>query len=168
MTKLYTTSVRQIGILVRDFDESVAAFEKFLNHPCDYRGVTEPYEVTGQQLRGKPCTGRCQQALFNLENIQIELISPCGEGDSVWRESLEKDGEGLHHIAFKTNNIQGAMASVSARSNAELMQYGTWPDDPAPGQYAYLDARGKLSTIVELMESPEGEPWDRLQEYTPA
>ena len=125
MAKVRTKQVRQIGILVRDLEKSAAAFERFLGVKADYIGVTESYEVTKQELWGKPCYGRCYQALFNLDNIQIELVSPYGEGDSVWKECLERDGEGLHHLAFKTNDIKEAIKDMEGRSNAGLIQYGT-------------------------------------------
>ena len=148
--------------MVRDMEKSVAAFEKFLGKKADFVGVTEKAEVTGQKLRGEVCFGRCHQALFNLDNIQIELVSPYGEGDSVWKECLEKNGEGLHHLAFKTNDIQGAIEKLEKDNNAELMQYGTWPDSPKNGQYAYMDMRSEITTIVELLEADEGENWDEI------
>ena len=163
MAKIRTTQIRQIGIMVKDLEKSVAAYEKFLGKKVDYVGVTEDYEVTKQELHGKPCYGKCHQALFNLDNIQIELVSPYGQGDSVWKECLERDGEGLHHLAFKTDDIQGAMSDVEKRSNAELMQYGTWPDSPKCGQYAYMDCRSEIGTIVELLEANEGEKWDEIE-----
>lgn len=163
MAKIRTTSVRQIGIMVKDIEKSVEEFEKFLGMKAAYVGVTESQEVTKQVLWGKPCEGRCHQALFNLENIQIELVSPYGEGDSVWKECLEKDGEGLHHLAFKTNNIMEAIDDVKERSGGELMQYGTWPDSPRDGQYAYIDTRSSIKTIVELLDADEGENWDEIK-----
>jgi len=42
---------------------------------------------------------RCLQAFFELGSVQIELIQP-DENPSVWREDLDKNGEGIHHIAF--------------------------------------------------------------------
>ena len=48
MAKIRTKQIRQIGILVRDLEKSVAAFERFLGMKADFVGVTEPYEVTGQ------------------------------------------------------------------------------------------------------------------------
>ncbi len=164
MAKIRTKQIRQIGILVRDLEKTVAAFENFLGMKADFVGVTESYEVTHQELWGKPCYGRCHQALFNLENIQIELVSPCGEGNSVWKECLEKDGEGLHHLAFKTNDIREAMDDLEKKSNAKLMQYGTWPDSPKAGQYAYMDVRSEIKSIVELLEADEGENWDEINE----
>ena len=55
MAKVRTKQVRQIGILVRDLEKSAAAFERFLGVKADYIGVTESYEVTKQELWGKPC-----------------------------------------------------------------------------------------------------------------
>ena len=162
MAKIRTAQIRQIGIMVKDMEKTVAAFEKFLGRKADFVGVTEKAKVTGQKLHGKVCYGRCHQALFNLENIQIELVSPYGEGDSVWKECLEKNGEGLHHLAFKTENIQEAIKDLEQNNNAELVQYGTWPDSPKNGQYAYMDMRSEITTFVELLEADEGEKWDEI------
>ena len=85
-----------------------------------------------------------------MDNIQIELVSPYGEGDSVWKECLERDGEGLHHLAFKTNDIKEAIKDMEGRSNAGLIQYGTWPDSPKDEQNADTDVRTELKTIVQL------------------
>ena len=90
------------------------------------------------------------------------MVSPYGEGDSVWKECLEKNGEGLHHLAFKTENIQEAINDLEQNNNAELVQYGTWPDSPKNGQYAYMDMRSEITTFVELLEADEGEKWDEI------
>lgn len=157
MANIKTTDLKQIGIMVRDLEKSVAAFEKLLGRKADHVGITEDYEVTKQELWGKPCRGKCYQALFNLDNIQLELVSPYGEGDSVWKECLEKDGEGLHHLAFQTDDIKGAIHELEEDGDGKLMQYGTWPDSPKDGQYAYVDMRDEIKTIVELLETNETE-----------
>jgi methylmalonyl-CoA/ethylmalonyl-CoA epimerase len=151
MTAVNKTKVTQIGIMVKDLEKSVAAYEEFLGVKADYVGVTEKYEVTKAEYKGKPCYGRCYQALFNLDNVQIELVSPYGDEPSVWRDCLEKDGEGLHHLAFLTDNIQDTMNKMQAEG-VEVMQYGTWPDEPKPGQYAYMDTRPEIKAIVEMLE----------------
>lgn len=42
MAKIRTKQIRQIGILVRDLEKSVAAFERFLGMKADFVGVTKP------------------------------------------------------------------------------------------------------------------------------
>ena len=50
MAKIRTAQIRQIGIMVKDMEKTVAAFEKFLGRKADFVGVTEKAEVTGQKL----------------------------------------------------------------------------------------------------------------------
>ena len=43
-----------------------------------------------------------------LENTKLELLEPLGE-DSPIAKFLEKNGEGIHHIAFATDDIAGQL-----------------------------------------------------------
>jgi methylmalonyl-CoA/ethylmalonyl-CoA epimerase len=44
-------------------------------------------------------------AILNLENGRIELMEPTRD-DSPIKKFLEKKGEGLHHMALATNDIE--------------------------------------------------------------
>lgn len=141
--------VTQIGILVADIEAASAEWAQFTGQASEIF-LTEPYEVTGATYRGQPCYGRLKQAFFNLDNVQIELISPFGDEPSVWRDCLEKNGEGLHHLAFMTDQMDEDV-HVLEKKGLRVMQSGHWPAEPVDGTYVYLDGRNSLKTIVELL-----------------
>src|SRR5918999_4263777 len=43
---------------------------------------------------------------------KVELLEPIGDGEGFLSRFLERRGEGLHHVTFKTDDIQGAIAQV--------------------------------------------------------
>ena len=142
--------ITQIGILVWDIEKATAAWKKFLGvEPI--LAETAEYNVTGATYGKNPCYGMIKQAMFNIENTQIELISPSNDEASVWRDCLEKNGEGLHHIAFLTDNSDESVEELE-KDGYPVMQFGYWPDEPKNGKYTYVDARDGLKTIVELLE----------------
>ena len=45
-------------------------------------------------------------AILHLENGRIELMQPMND-ESPIKKFLDKKGQGLHHMALQTNNIEG-------------------------------------------------------------
>ncbi len=50
-------------------------------------------------------------AIIRLENGRIELMEPTRD-DSPIRKFLEKKGQGLHHIALQTDDIDGEVSRM--------------------------------------------------------
>ena len=84
-------------------------------------------------------------AFFDLGAVQMELIEPIG-APSTWEEFLRTKGEGLHHIAFKTMDMDAAREFLDSKG-METVQHGGWDG----GQYAYVDCSKQLGTILELL-----------------
>lgn len=139
----------QIGILVADIEKAAEAWSRFTGEKSEIF-ITEKYEVTGATYQGRPCYGRLKQAFFQFSNIQVELVAPYGEESSVWKDCLEQNGEGLHHLAFAVDDAEASIRTLEDRG-MPLMQIGHWPAEPKDGTYAYLDARDSLGAIIELL-----------------
>lgn len=141
------SKITQIGLLVKDISVAEAWGKMFDVKPV--YGGTEPYEYTNATYYGKPCYGMCRQAFINLENIQIELIAPYGEG-SIWMDSLEKSDEGLHHIAILTDDLDGTVQKMQ-EDGCPVIQRGNWRGRVS-GSYVYVDTTEKLKTLLEVMK----------------
>lgn len=151
MSAMNKKRITQIGIMVRDIEKAAEEWARLLGVEKPKINITEGYEITHATYKGEPCKGRLAQAPFNLENIQIELVSPYGDEPSVWKDCLEKDGEGLHHIAFKTEDIEDSKTELE-EMGMQFMQYGEWPVQPRNGCYTYMDGRDSVKTIIELLQ----------------
>jgi hypothetical protein len=84
-------------------------------------------------------------AFFRLENITIELIEPIG-GPSTWREFLEKNGEGVHHIAFRVGNMKEKVMLLEKHGMSEVQR-----GDFTGGAYSYVDSEKQLGVLLELL-----------------
>lgn len=145
---LGTNIVTQVAFVVHDIEKTSQAYADFLGVEKPEIKITGPYEITGAVYRGQPTKTRAKLAFFKVgENLNIELIEPDHE-PSTWREVLDKDGEGFHHIAFVIDGTDEKIA-VLEKNGIPLLQRGR----SAKGSYAYLDAEKELKTVIELLET---------------
>jgi 4-hydroxyphenylpyruvate dioxygenase-like putative hemolysin len=102
-------------------------------------------EKAHTEYRGKPTPARAKLAFFPFGKIAFELIEPIG-GPSTWKEALDKHGEGVHHVAFRVDDMDRALAALN-KKGFETIQTG----DFTGGRYAYVDTTRALRTVVELL-----------------
>ncbi|MBS1578671.1 MAG: methylmalonyl-CoA epimerase [Bacteroidetes bacterium] len=86
--------VEHIGIAVKDFSQSISLYEKLLNTNCYKKETVESEKVN--------------TAFFMQGETKIELLESIDK-EGVIAKFIEKKGEGLHHIAFETNDIEAEM-----------------------------------------------------------
>jgi catechol 2,3-dioxygenase-like lactoylglutathione lyase family enzyme len=145
---LGTNVVTQVGILVHDIEKSIKDFAAILGVEEPGWILTGPIEETEGEFRGKPCDARAKLAFFHVGgNLTLELIEP-DEKPSTWREDLDKNGEGVHHLAFNINGMKQTIARLEA-NGIPLIQKGEYPG----GRYAYMDSSKQLKTLIELLEN---------------
>ena len=90
--------VEHIGIAVKSLKDSIPLFEKLLNGEC-YK--TEFVEREGVNT-----------AFFRQGETKIELLEATRD-DSAIAKFIAKKGEGMHHVAFETENIILEMERLS-------------------------------------------------------
>ncbi len=146
--KLFTDRVMQFAILCRDIKKTTEAWAKFLGVPVPPIITTDGYDQTQAEYNGQPCHARIYQSFFNFENIQYELISPMDDTPSVWLEYLEKNGEGLHHIAFGCKDMKATTAKLAADGMPTVAK-----GEYKGGRYAYVDSVDQLTLMLELLEN---------------
>ena len=145
---LGTQIVTQIGILVNNIEEATQNYADFLGVDNPGFVVTNVYEEARTEFKGKSTAARSRLAFFKVgANLSIELIEPDNE-PSTWRESLDKNGEGIHHIAFVINGMKDKILKLE-KNNMPLLQKGEYKG----GRYAYMDCMKDLKVIVELLEN---------------
>jgi len=145
---LNTSTVVQIGILVNDIEKTSQIYADFL-------GIDKPnWMLTGElkdaqtEFRGQPTEARAKLAFFPVGgNVTIELIEP-DKNPSTWREDLDKNGEGVHHIAFVVKGMKEQIMRLE-RNGIPLIQKGEYQG----GRYAYMDSNEPLKVLLELLEN---------------
>ena len=144
--KVQCKGINQIGIVVRDV-ESVA------RNYWDILGIGpwaiiewEAPAVYDRKYHGKPVMAKEKLAFAQAGGVQIELVQAV-EGPSIYRDWLEERGEGLHHLNFLVDDIDGT-AEMLTRQGFPSLQSGKCGPEELKGGYNYIDIK-PLCAIVE-------------------
>ena len=125
--------IDHLGIAVRSLDETVPIYEKALGLRCEHRE-----EVPSQKVR---------TAFFDVGGVHLELLEPTSP-ESPIAKFLAERGEGIHHLAFRTDNIVGQLAQAAG---AGVRLIHEKPFDGAGGMLvAFLHPRSTHGVLTEL------------------
>ena len=144
---LGTTTITQVGLVVRDIEAKARAWAEVLGLPVPEIMITDTYDRAQTEYKGNPSHARAKLAFFNLGQVDLELIEPIGE-PSTWQDQLDEHGDSLHHIAFEIKGMPEKVAYLEAKG-LSLEQRGEYPG----GRYAYVNGNVQLGTILELLEN---------------
>jgi catechol 2,3-dioxygenase-like lactoylglutathione lyase family enzyme len=147
---LGTDLIVQVAFVVHDVEATAKKVGDFFGLEVPKATQTGPIEVTQAVYRGEPTHGGNRQIIFNFGQVALELIQP-DEGPSAWREALDANGEGFHHLAFRVKDAPGKVKALKDKGYTEIMT-GKWGGDH-PGMYSYVDTSKDLKFIIELLES---------------
>jgi methylmalonyl-CoA/ethylmalonyl-CoA epimerase len=127
--------LEHIGIAVKDLEASEALFTKLL-------GIS-PYkreEVTSEGV---------MTSFFLLGDIKFELLAATNQ-DSPIAKFIEKRGEGLHHLAFESENIEN---ELSERKAQEIELIHQIPKEGADNKkIAFLHPKSTGGVLWELCQ----------------
>ena len=143
---LGTTTVVQIGIIVRDIERSAQRYAEVFGLPRPQIRITDEFEKARTSFEGQPTQARARLAFFQMGQVSLELIEPVGR-PSTWGRFLDEKGEGVHHIAFHvtgTDQIVQALADQGIPAEQQGHYTG--------GMYTYVASAPQLGVILELLE----------------
>ena len=129
------TEIYHIAIAVKDLEAAIAYYQDAFGATVDHREVVESDGV--------------EEALLKVAESYIQLLTPT-RPDSPVAKSLEKRGEGLHHIGYRVNNCAEALAAMIAAGATPLDKA------PRPGSrgttVAFIHPKGSFGTLIELVQ----------------
>jgi methylmalonyl-CoA/ethylmalonyl-CoA epimerase len=137
--------ISQVAIVVKNIEKARADWAKLLGVKENPIMETEGWEATHMTFKGKPSKAKAKLTFFQFENITLELIEPIGE-PSTWQQFGDRKGEGIHHIAFNVEDLDGTLETFR-KSGIGIEQKG----DYKGGCYVYMDSAGKLGGTIELL-----------------
>jgi len=88
--------IDHIGIAVESLDESIEIFKKM---GLTFEGLEEVEEQ------------KVKTAFFNVGGVHVELLTPTSP-ESPIAKFIEKKGQGIHHIAYESDNIAGEIENL--------------------------------------------------------
>jgi methylmalonyl-CoA/ethylmalonyl-CoA epimerase len=150
VTPFNGTKIVQIAIVVRDVEKYAKSYAEFFGVEVPKVIISETEDKAKTRYHGRPTKARVKQTFFHFDNITLELLEPVG-GPSTWKEFLDSNGEGFHHIAFEIKGMDDQIAEMQGRG-VTLIQQGQWTVYSG-GRYAYFDSNDQLAVILELLEN---------------
>ncbi len=129
--------IDHIGIAVapEDLDEQIAYHRDVLGYPLVHRETVESQGV--------------EAVLFDVGENHVELICPLGPDTGV-AKFIAKNGPGLHHIAYQTQDIEAAIKTLQERGVTMI------DAEPRVGirnsRVAFLHPKSTGKVLTELTE----------------
>ena len=122
-------SIKHMAFAVRDAQQALSAYAKFLDVPTDTAIIDFP-------------KSKNRVALFELGGIEYQLCQSMEAGGRFDAWIKERNAEGLHHICYAVDNIDEALEHAKAQG-AELricQACGVYGSHAHPeGYVAFLD-----------------------------
>jgi methylmalonyl-CoA epimerase len=130
--------IDHIGVAVEDLDEAVELYRDRLGMTLQHRETVEQQGV--------------EAVLLGVGESHVELLRPLGPDTAVGR-FLNRNGPGLHHVAYGTEDIEAALDSVRSAGLTLI------DEEPRTGirnsRVAFLHPKSTGGVLTELVEAAE-------------
>jgi len=129
--------IDHIAIAVNDVEESAKIYQQAL-------GVDniefETVESEGVKI-----------AILHLENARVELMQPMNDSSPI-QKFLDKKGQGLHHLALDTDNIEG---EVERMERCGIQFLGNIRPGSAGTKVTFIHPKSLHGVLTELCSHPK-------------
>jgi methylmalonyl-CoA/ethylmalonyl-CoA epimerase len=127
--------IDHVGVAVEDLDSALALYEGTFGMPVAHRETVSDQGV--------------EAVLLDVGDCHVELLRPLGEDTAVGK-FLARRGPGLHHVAYRVDDIEAALAQLREQG-VELIDR-----EPRPGirasRVAFLHPRATGGVLTEIVE----------------
>lgn len=129
--------IEHIGIAVKSLETAIPYYEQVLGLKC-----YNIEEVADQKVK---------TAFFKIGQTKIELLESTSPEGTI-AKFIEKRGEGVHHIAFATKNVQACLDEAVAKG---VKLIDSAPRKGAEGlNIAFLHPKSTMGVLTEICENP--------------
>lgn len=129
------THVDHIGFAVRDIEAAIEFY-------------TRAFDVQDWERIQMP-ERHMAVAVTKFNGVLLEFIAPTSE-EAAFAKYLNDRGPGMHHVAYRVDDIQSALAQARERGIQLIDQ------EPRPGLHhtlvAFLHPKSTMGVLVELVQ----------------
>jgi methylmalonyl-CoA epimerase len=131
--------IDHVGVAVDDLEGAIVLYSERFGMPLAHRETVEEQGV--------------EAVLLDVGDCHVELLRPLGPQTAVGK-FLDRKGPGLHHVAYRVDDIDAALARLKAEG-IELID-----QEPRTGirnsRVAFVHPRATGSVLTEIVEPAEG------------
>ena len=130
--------IEHIAVAVADLEAAISLYRDVWGLEVEHRERVEDQGV--------------EEAMVKIGESYIQLLGATGPDTTVGK-FLEKRGEGLHHIAYEVDDLEGTLA--------QLKEQGVPLIDESPRKggrghmVAFVHPKGNRGLLVELIQAPK-------------
>ncbi len=137
--------IDQVAYVVRDLEKSLPRFEALFGEFSRMDSTTP-----GTVFRGRESEVTLKMAFGRSGALEIELIEPVA-GEGPHQEFLDAGREGVHHVRFRVDDLDGKLPDLNAAGYATVW-YNRFTPEIA---WAYLEVpEDEGGGLFELLEMP--------------
>lgn len=126
--------IHHVGIVVRSIDVAYAFYRDILSLPVHKQDIIPDQGV--------------KAALLTIGASEIELLEPIDSTTGVAR-FLERQGEGLHHLCFETDDVTRQLEAAKAQGLAVIDQQ---PRPGLAGMICFLHPKASHGVLIEYAQ----------------
>lgn len=129
-------SINHIGIAVKNLDVSKELFAKIFNVDDFHTEIVEKQKV--------------EVASFKVGDVLIELTAPTDESSPI-AKFIEKKGEGVHHIAFESDNVNNELLALKENGISLINEQAV--EGAHDMLIAFLHPKSTNSVLMEICQN---------------
>jgi methylmalonyl-CoA/ethylmalonyl-CoA epimerase len=131
--------IDHVAMAVEDLDEAIALYQDRLGMPLQHRETFDQFGI--------------EAVLLGIGDGHVELLKPVDVDSGVGR-FLERHGPGMHHVAYRTDDIDAALGRLRA-AGMRLID-----DEPRAGirgsRVAFVHPKSTGGVLTEVVQPAEG------------
>jgi methylmalonyl-CoA epimerase len=131
--------IDHVGVAVGDLDQALSLYERTYGMPVVHRETVESQGV--------------EAVLVEIGEGHVELLRPLGPETVVGR-FIAKRGEGLHHVAYRVEDIDASLARLK-ETGVELIDAEARIGIRG-SRVAFLHPKATGGVLTELVQPVEG------------
>jgi methylmalonyl-CoA/ethylmalonyl-CoA epimerase len=136
-----------VSVVVRDMEKAVKYYESLGIGPFEQTlgGASKVY----REVHGKPAPDvKNIEMMAQMGPIRFALVQPIA-GESVQKEFLQRHGEGIDHIGFRVDDLEGETSKLTQRGFKVVSSIRV-----GDGGLNFLDTDKVGGVMIELMQPP--------------
>ena len=135
--KVCQMKIDHVAIAVNDVEEAAKIYQQALG--------ADSIEFETVESEG------VKVAIIHLENGRVELMQPTNDTSPI-KKFLDKKGEGLHHMALETDNIEG---EVERMEGCGIQFLGKIRPGSAGTKVTFIHPKSLHGVLAELCSHPD-------------
>jgi len=140
-----------VGVVVRDMDSTVDYYQSLGIGTFQPEVMFDSSSFTDFRVHGKPADTivKARRRMFQIVGpVGCEFIQPL-EGEAIYKESLDRRGEGINDFAFIVDDLDEETARLAEKQVPVILSGKT----QAGSAFAYFDTCRFGGTMLELIQS---------------